>query len=89
MNIEWPQICKRDGKMCSIQDDTKAYQVTASCCSISESYFKCGDYLNISKHFDEVVGSATQCQVVQDVLVHELDVRVTELHGAIGVPVTN
>ena len=33
-------------------------------------------YLNVAEHGDEVVRLAAQGKVVEDVLVHELDVRV-------------
>lgn len=45
-------------------------------------------YLDVSEHFDEVVGAAAQRQVVQDVLVHQLNVRVSQPHRAIGIPDT-
>lgn len=43
-------------------------------------------YLDISEHLDQVVRAAAQRQVVQDILVHQLDVRVPQPHRAIGIP---
>lgn len=43
-------------------------------------------YLDITKHLLQIVAAAAQRQMVQDVLVHELNVGVAQLNGAIGIP---
>lgn len=43
-------------------------------------------YLDIAKHLVEIVASTAQGQVVQNVLVHELNVGVAQTNRAIGIP---
>lgn len=43
-------------------------------------------HLNVAKHLLQVVALAAQGQVIEDILVHELNVRVAQFDGSIGVP---
>ena len=44
-------------------------------------------YFDITKHLMQVVWSTAQGQMVQNVLIHQLNVRITQTYGSIGVPV--
>lgn len=44
-------------------------------------------HLDVTKHLLQIMTATAQSQVVEDVLVHQLNVRITESHRAIGVSV--
>lgn len=43
-------------------------------------------YLDVAEHLDEVVGAAAEREMIKYILIHELDVRISQPYGAIAVP---
>lgn len=46
-------------------------------------------HLDVAEHLDEIVGTAAEGEVIQYVLIHELDVGISQSYRAIDVPGTN
>lgn len=46
-------------------------------------------YLDIAEHVMQIMWFATQGQMIEDILIHQLDMRVTKANSSISVPVKN
>lgn len=60
-------------------NETWLNDIAHACRSAFETHF------DVAKHLLEVMAAASERKMVEDVLIHQLDVRISQLDGAIVV----